>query len=81
MQDDRTFEHREKHDGRCHNGLTCAKSMNISMISFCSPTLGMLCQICNHVLKSSNARTTFERADLSLGAQHPRTASYSYFAG
>ena len=74
-QDDQTFERREKHDVISYNGLTLATLMNISTIYFCNPTLDMLCQIYTHVLKSSNAHTTFERADLSVGAQDHQTAS------
>ena len=43
--------------------------MNISTICICYHMLDLLCQICNHVLESSNACITFERVDLAFGAQ------------
>ena len=52
--------------------------MNICKICICCQLLYVLCQICNHVLESCNACTTFGRVDLSLGVQSHWIASYIY---
>ena len=82
MQDERIFEHRQKHDDRILYGCALARFLNISVICFCSYVLDMFFNTLKYKLEPQNICVTLEKPNASLILmQDSRTASYGERGG